>query len=113
VNAITFIILFNALSFLCYGLSCLYTRDMKREFIRYGVPRHRITVGIAELLGAAGLIVGLHLPWIGMMAAGGLTVLMILGLFIRFRIGDRLLRSFPALLYLLLNVYTLLYFIGT
>lgn len=109
-SAFTFIVLFNALSFLCYGCSCLYSRDMKREFVRYGLPRHRVTVGIAEILGAAGLVTGLFLNWIGMLASVGLIVLMAMGLLVRFRVGDGLLRAFPALLYLILNVYTLLGF---
>jgi len=112
VSAFTFIVLFNALSFLCYGCSCIYSRDMKREFIRYGMPRHRITVGVAEILGAAGLVMGLVFNWIGILASSGLIILMAMGLVVRFRIGDGILRAFPALLFLILNVYTLLQFVA-
>lgn len=98
------LILFNAVSFLLYGGSCLATDYMKREFYRYGLARYRILTGLLELAGAVGLIAGLMDPWIGLSAAVGLSLLMLLGFLVRLRIRDGLLKSSPALLYLFLNL---------
>lgn len=108
-----FIVLFSALSFAFYGASCLTSPHMREEFSRYRLGRYRILTGILEIAGAAGLAVGLFIPWIGLLAAVGLSLLMLLGFIVRRRIGDPLLRSFPALLYLILNAYITVIFLST
>lgn len=76
---------------------------MLAEFERYGIARYRLFVGISQLLAVAGLLLGLWVPWIGALAAGGLALQMFLALVVRFRIGDGFLRALPALVYLGLN----------
>lgn len=96
---------FSSLSFLGYGLACLFMPAMKGEFKRYGLSRQRYLTGALELAGAIGLLFGFWLPVIGFLAAAGLCLLMFFGLLVRLRIRDKFLQSLPALLYLILNAY--------
>ena len=96
------LILFCALSFLAYGLSCLFSPHMVLEFQRYGLARFRTITGALQLLAAAGLLAGLMLPWIGGIAAGGLALQMACGLGVRVKIGDRWYQCLPAGSYMLL-----------
>ena len=105
-----FIILFSSISFLFYGMACLGTAYMESEFNRYGLSRYRKLTGVLEILGAVGLLAGILNPVLGVLAAAGLSLLMLAGLGVRVRIGDGLLRSFPALMYLLLNLYIIMIF---
>lgn len=102
---------FSASSFLAYGTACLVTRHMRAEFERFGLARQRSTVGILQVAGAAGLLAGLHVPVIGMLAAGGLALQMLLGVGVRLRIRDSLRQTGPAAFYLALNTYLFLQFL--
>jgi hypothetical protein len=44
-------------------------------------------------------------PWMGQAAAGGLALMMLLAVVVRIQIKDSLLRTTPALVYLVLNAY--------
>jgi len=102
--------LFSALSFLVYGTGCLFSGYMVLEFNRYGFAKYRIVTGLLQLLGAAGLLVGFIIPLIGAIAAGGFALQMFFAVGIRLKIGDGVLRTSPALFYLVLNaVLVLLY----
>lgn len=105
------VLLFCVVSFLGYGIGCLGTDHMVREFTRYGLPRFRTLTGILQILGAIGLLAGLLLPAVGAMAAAGLAVLMLLGFGVRLKIRDGVLLSLPALLYLLLSIWLCAQFI--
>ena len=100
--------LFSAVSFLFFGTACLATERMRLEFARYRLDRWRSTVGIFQLLGAIGLLVGLWLPWGALLSAGGLALMMFLGVFVRVRLRDSFLQTLPALFYLLLNAWLLI-----
>ncbi len=78
---------------------------MRREFVRYGLARERVMVGVLQCLGAFGLILGLHWPWIGRAAAGGLALLMLLGVGVRIRVKDSFLQASQALFYFGLNAW--------
>lgn len=107
-----FLTLFCAVSFLGYGISCLATEHMVREFERYGLPRYRILTGVLQLLAAAGLLAGLYSPKIGAMAAGGLALQMALGLAVRLKIRDRFFQCLPALVYLGISAWLCAQFVG-
>jgi uncharacterized membrane protein YkgB len=94
---------FSALSFLGYGISCLTTRHMRLEFERYGLARFRNIVGVTQVFGGIGLLVGLHSPAIGLVASGGLAFQMLLGVGVRIAIRDSLFQTLPAFLFLVLN----------
>jgi hypothetical protein len=100
-----FAILFSSVSFFGYGVGCLATSYMKREFERYGLAGLRQFTGALEIAGAAGLVLGFRVPIIGCLSAGGLALLMFFGFLVRLKIKDGPLRAFPALLYLGLNLY--------
>ncbi len=78
---------------------------MQQEYARYGLTRFRNLVGGLQLLGAVGLLVGLHQPWAGLMGSGGLALLMMLGVGVRIKIKDSLLQTLPAFAYMILNAY--------
>jgi predicted histidine transporter YuiF (NhaC family) len=77
---------------------------MVLEFKRWGVPGLRLCTGLLEILGAIGLLVGQWLPWIGLLSAIGLSLLMVCGLLVRLRIRDSFLQTLPAVVYLAVSV---------
>lgn len=99
------LILFSALSFLGYGLSCVGTAHMKREFERYGLAPQRVWVGSLQLVAAVGLLIGLEHAWIGRSAAAGLALMMLVGVLVRLKIRDKLVQILPAFFYMILNAY--------
>jgi hypothetical protein len=101
--------LFSAVSFLYYGILCLSSKKMVLEFQRFGLTasQRRIT-GIAQVLGSTGLVVGLWVQTVGVIASGGLAILMLLGFGVRIIIRDRFILMLPAFFFMLLNVYLVL-----
>ena len=91
-----------ALSFFIYGWCCLYTKGMVAEFKRYRLSHFRRLTGMLQLLGATGLLAGLFIPWVGGMAAAGLSLQMACGLGVRIKIRDTFLQCLPATFYMLL-----------
>ncbi|MBT8261597.1 MAG: DoxX family protein [Bacteroidia bacterium] len=93
-----------ALAFLAYGYNCLFIASMIEEFNRLGLtPGQRRLTGILQLFGAFGLLLGFLHPAIGMAAALGLGVLMLLGFRIRLKIKDSVLKAAPSFIFMLLN----------
>jgi hypothetical protein len=92
-----------SISFLLYGSRCLCAEAMVLEFQRWGVANLRILTGTLELLGALGLIVGQWMPFIGFLAAAGLSLLMVCGVLVRIRIRDSFLQTLPALVFLFVS----------
>lgn len=105
----TFVVtnLFCAIAFLGYGVTCLFSGHMAREFERYRLARFRILTGVLQLMAAVGLLLGLWFPPIGIVAAGGLASQMLLGFLVRRKIGDSVLQSLPALFFCLVSVWLL------
>lgn len=103
--------IFCAISFIGYGVACLTTDHMVREFARYGLPGYRKLTGFLQLLAAVGLIVGFKMPMVGAVAAGGLALQMLVGLGVRLKIRDSLPRCLPALVYLCLSAWICLRFV--
>lgn len=94
----------SIVSFLFFGIACLTTKQMKTEFVRYGLSKYRKLIGILQLLGALGLIFGYYYSTIiHALAALGLAVLMFLGFLVRLKIKDSLIQTLPSLLYAVLN----------
>lgn len=96
---------FSALSFFGYGLACIWSLHMKNEFARYGLARFRVVVGILQVLGAMGLLVGYAYPMITLIASVGLALQMLLGVGVRVKIRDSILQTTPAFAYFVLNGY--------
>jgi hypothetical protein len=98
--------LISGMSFIFFGIASFTTSHMKSEFKRYGLNNYRELVGVLQLLGALGLFFGyLFSPILQAIAASGLSVLMILGFFVRMRIRDSLIQSAPSISYAILNAF--------
>ncbi|TVS83401.1 DoxX family protein [Mycobacterium helveticum] len=102
----------SILLFLYYGLAVLVANAMVEEFARFGLVRFRKLTGILELLGSLGLILGYFLPQFTVAAAGGLTLMMGVGVVVRLRCGDSLADALPAIVMLLINLYIVVYALG-
>ncbi|WP_239540703.1 DoxX family protein [Spongiivirga citrea] len=77
---------------------------MKTEFVRYGLDKWRMLIGALQLLGALSLILGyFYFPILTIIAATGLSILMILGFGVRLKIKDTAMQSVPSLFYALIN----------
>ena len=74
---VIFLTWFSALSFLGYGISCVFTKHMHLEFERFRLVRFRVIVGVTQIAGAVGLLLGLYYPLIGILSAGGLALQML------------------------------------
>jgi hypothetical protein len=100
------LILFSAASFIFYGINCLRSSRIIREFQRFGISDgNRKLTGILQLLGALGLLLGMLYIAIGLLSAFGLFLLMLIGLGVRIRVRDGLIKSFPAFFFMLVNLY--------
>lgn len=97
--------IFSAVAFLGYGGVCLTSDFMVSDFKRFGLEHLRITTGVLEILGGAGLLVGLRVLPIQIVAAGGLALLMLIAFCIRLDVRDSIAASAPSLLFSLLNLY--------
>lgn len=107
-------ILVIALFFIIYGAQCFYSPFVKKEFFRYGLsPSTRILTGILQLLGAGGLITGMHIPLLGLMASVGLTLMMIVAFAVRIKIKDGPKEAAPSFIFIFLNAYlVILFYVG-
>lgn len=85
---------------------------MAADFERFGLWRFRRMTGGLELLGAAGLAAGYLLPIATVVSAAGLTLLMILGVPTRVRVGDSVPQTLPAAFLGAVNGYVLVYGLG-
>jgi hypothetical protein len=99
----------SIMAFLIYGSSCLLSDGMAAEFERFGLSRFRRLTGGLEVLGAFGLMAGYFLPWLVIVASGGLSLLMILGIITRIRIRDSWTAMLPAFVLLLINLFVLIH----
>lgn len=95
----------SGLAFLWYGVACVRSPAMEREFERFGIGRLRTLVGALEIAGGAGLIVGLAFPPLLTAAASGLWLLMLLVVIARVRLRDSASLTLPAFVFLLVNGY--------
>lgn len=102
---IHYLLLFDAVSFLFFGLGCWFNPRLKEEFKRYGLSHYRKLTAILQLLGAAGIGMGYQIKLFWVLSTGGLALLMLLGVGVRVKIRDSFIQSFPALFYCLFNTY--------
>lgn len=102
----------SAILFLYYGAAVLFSNAMVTEFEQFGLPNFRKLTGVLELLGAARLIAGYLIPPLVVVASGGLALLMVLGLAVRFRSRSTLPDSLAALAMLLINLFICTYALG-
>ncbi|MEP7229298.1 MAG: DoxX family protein [Ginsengibacter sp.] len=99
------LILISSLSFLGYGIAYFISPQMKIEFKRFGLEKVGTLTAVLELLGAVGLLAGLKIQLILLISAGGLALLMFLGVAVRINVKDSFWISLPALFFMILNFY--------
>jgi uncharacterized membrane protein YphA (DoxX/SURF4 family) len=102
------LIVVSAISFLFYGVNCLFNKKMSQEFKRFGLSKFQKLTGILQIIGATGLLMGYFYPILILIASAGLSLLMLLGFFVRLKIKDGLLLSLPSFAFMLLNLYIFL-----
>ncbi|MCC5807209.1 MAG: DoxX family protein [Opitutales bacterium] len=86
----------TGLAFLAYGTACLCFGGMKAEFERYGLAPFRPWTGFLETLGGMGLWLGLYFPLLTLTASVGLAFVMVMGIFVRWRLRDIWMQMAPA-----------------
>ena len=99
------LIFISSFSFILYGIAYFTSPQMKSEFKRFGLEKLGALTAVLELLGAVGLLVGMRFHPLLLASAGGLAILMLLGVAVRIKMRDSLLISLPATFYMLLNAY--------
>jgi hypothetical protein len=95
----------SGVAFLGYGIACLRSEAMVREFERFGIAHLRRLTGTLEIAGGAGLLVGLVVLPILLAAAFGLSLLMLLVVIARSRLRDNVSLTLPAFGLFLINGY--------
>ena len=101
----TFLVALSGGSFLSYGVTYFISDKMKSEFSRFGLAKFGTLVATLEILGAMGLFVGYFVKPIFLLSAGGLSLLMLLGVLTRVKIRDDFKLIIPAFFFMLLNGY--------
>ena len=102
---LTLLILISSLAFIFYGIAYFVLPQMKIEFKRFGLEKVGAITALLEILGAVGLLIGLKIPIILLISAGGLALLMLLGVAVRIKVRDSLWISLPAAFFMILNAY--------
>ena len=98
-------ILFSSFSFLIYVSSYFINPKMKSEFKRFGLEKLGLLTIILQLIGALGLLIGIWINELLIVASFGLGLLMFLGVIVRIKQKDSLLISIPAFFFMVLNFY--------
>ncbi len=104
-NLLSILILLSSLSFMGYGIAYFKSAKMKSEFKRFGLEKAGALTAILEILGALGLLLGFKFHPLLLISAGGLAILMLLGVAVRIKIKDSVWVSIPAFFFMLLNAY--------
>lgn len=97
------VVILVSVSFIIYGITCIGSARMKQEFERFQLPGFAPWIGILEIAAGIAMLIGLAVPWLLLLATGGLTLLMAVALFVRIRVGDTLWQSSPAVVFFLLT----------
>ena len=95
---------FSGVAFLVYGVLCFFSASMASDFHRFGLDDLRVLTGVLELLGGAGLLVGLRWWPALWVSSGGLALLMLIAFVIRMRMGDGVGVSVPSFSLMVVNL---------
>ncbi|MFK7916776.1 MAG: DoxX family protein [Ilumatobacter sp.] len=100
----------SATAFFYYGFTCITSLRVRTEYRRYGIPHLRVLNGTLQLFGAGGVLTGLAFAPLGVLAALGLCVMMLLGLNTRRRLRDPWRARIPASALAVINALLVLLF---
>ena len=103
---ITSLTIFNSTAFIIYGLLCIFTKHMVKEFEEFDLSKYRVLTGILEICGAIGSLIGYFWsPLLYIFSTFGLTILMLLGVYTRVRVKQPWKQSIQAFTLFLLNAF--------
>ena len=114
--------LISAFSFLVYGITCLTSKKMELEFIRFGMPNFRVFTAINQLISASLIFFGLffnenflalkipYTPILVLLGALNLLVQMIVVTIIRIIFKDSLIETLPAIFYMIINFIIVIFY---
>ncbi|WP_147667105.1 DoxX family protein [Cerasibacillus terrae] len=93
------------LGFIMFGVMKFTSEDMVKGFEHFGLPQWlRVLTGILELLGAAGLIIGIWVPTLAFLAGIGLAIIMFFAALAHIRAKDPISTAVMPTLLLVLSV---------
>ncbi len=95
----------SALLFAWYGFTCLFSRRMVADFIRYNMPHLRVLTGALQIAASLGIVLGHFYRPLLLLSSGGLAVMMLIALATRFRVQDALYLAIPSFALCLLNAF--------
>jgi uncharacterized membrane protein YphA (DoxX/SURF4 family) len=101
------IVLFTGISFVAYGINSFISKRMRKEFERWGLENKRKFIASCQLIGGAGLILGLEWNTILILSSSFLVVMMLVAIGVRIKVKDNISDILPAFAYLALNVIIL------
>jgi len=104
-----FIQLILFVSFLYYGASCFYSRQLFQEFQRFKLEKWRKVIGGLEVIASLGLFIGFFYPMWTPISSLFLAFTMFIALIVRFKSGDTLQMSAPAIIFFILSFGTFFY----
>ncbi len=104
-DLLTLLVWFSSIAFIYFGINCFYSKFIISEFIRYNLTKYRKLTGFLQLIGAVGLLIGLYFyPLVLLLAAIGLSILMLAGFMVRLKIKDNFVKSSPAFTFAVINI---------
>lgn len=104
------IVIFSGISFIIYGYLIIFTSHMTIEFYRYGMSHLRTLTGFLELLAGFSLLYGHYYSKnLVLLVSACLALLMLIGIIVRIKVGDTLLQTMPAILFMLANIFIIIY----
>ena len=98
------LVLISAFSFLFYSIRSLLSKNMILEYSRWGLNKIRVLISILQLFAVFGLLLGLYNSTLLSITSFLLTVMMLVAIFVRFKIRDSFINFLPAIFYVILNL---------
>ena len=99
------LIIFSSISFMIYGLLSFISKEMQDEIDRWGFSNFKYFLGLCQLFGGFGLLIGLKWPYLALIMSFLLSLMMLSALIVRFKIKDPINRYLPAAFFFVINVY--------
>jgi len=95
----------SAIGFLAYGIACFQMQRMRDEFVRYRLPHLRVLTGLLQIIAGIGLLLGYVYPVCALVSSLGLSLMMLVAIWVRVRIRDPFSGFLQALLCFFLNLF--------
>ena len=95
----------SLVSFGWYGVTCLVSVRMVKEFQRLRLPHWRRLTGVLQILASAGLLAGFFFWPLRLLCSAGLAIMMLVAIGVRIRVNDSLWAATSALFFFLLNLF--------